>query len=270
MGLFRKGKNNKTSVPTGLVTTTRMDPIAVIRLNNAANQNIFTKTLIHDLTTAFESITNNDDVRCIILAAEGQNFSGGPSLEELVSFDIGDARKYWSAGKRLMDAVEMARQPVICAIQGQCISIGLSLALASDIRLMSEDVRLSFPDIKHLGLLPCWGATKRLPHIIGSQDATFMLLTGKQLTADDAINYGLALKVLERSELESEARELAQQIASSPTHALALTKRTIKECIDLEYGASMSIEEHAFISSWNTPDRTDIIKDAINKRKKRL
>lgn len=266
MGLIpRKTTKSDTKAPTGLVTTSISAPIAIIRINNAAHMNVLTSNLVAELTAAFESISKNDDVGCVVLAAEGVHFSAGPSLPEMAKFTKSDAQGYWRAGKRLTDAIEGARQPVVCAIQGSCVSVGFAVALACDIRLAASDAMLSFPDIQHIHLVPAWGATQRLTHMIGSQRAKLLLITGMILRAEDAKEYGVVYDVVPGQQLDTEARELAARIAAFPLDVLEQTKRAVDGGVDVEYGTAMRIEEQAWLASWDTPSRKDIIGDAIHR-----
>ena len=265
MDLFSRGTKPSKDAPAGLVTVSRSDPVAIIRINNAAHLNVFTRNLVAQLTEAFEAISAEDSVRCVVLAAEGVHFSAGPSLAELASFAKSDAQKYWRAGKRLTDAIEEARQPVVCAIQGRCLSVGLAVALACDIRLAAGNASLSFPDVQHIQLVPGFGATQRLVHTIGSQDAKYLLITGAGLTAEDAHNYGLVHDVVRPDQLESEAREMATRIAGTPLPVLEQVKHSINSGVDVEYGTAMHIEEQAWLASWDVPDRRDIINEATRK-----
>ena len=263
--MFPRSNRAGRDAPVGLVTTAISECIATIRINNAAHTNVLTNNLVTELTAAFESISVKDTVRCVVLAAEGVHFSGGPSLPELAKFTKSDAQRYWRAGKRLTDAIEEARQPVICAIQGSCVSVGLAVALACDIRIAASDAMLSFPDIQHIQLVPGWGATQRLVHMIGSQDAKYLLITGLGLRAEDARRYGLVHDVVPVSRLGTEARELAARIAVSPLDVLEQVKHTINSGVDVEYGTAMRIEEHAWLASWDVPSRKEIINKAIRR-----
>ncbi len=259
-------KTQKRGAPAGLVTVSRDDPTAIVRINNAAHANVFTTNVVRELTHAFEGLTAENSVKCIILAAEGVHFSAGPSLPELAEFTKEDAQRYWRAGKRLTDSIEAARQPVICAIQGNCVSVGLSVALACDIRMAAGNARLSFPDILHIHLVPGWGATQRLVHMIGSQDAKYLLITGAAITAEDAQEkYGLLHKVVPIAQLESEARELAKKISNTPLGVLEQVKHAVNSGVDVEYGTAIKIEEQAWLASWDVEDRKTIINDAIKR-----
>ena len=264
MGLLsRKSSKSGGDAPSGLVTTSITERVAVIRINNAAHTNVFTSNLVSDLTAAFEAISGNDDVGCVVLSAEGVHFSAGPSLAELAGFTKSDAQTYWRAGKRLTDAIEGARQPVVCAIQGSCVSVGLAVALACDIRLAADNAMLSFPDIRHIQLVPGWGATQRLTHMIGSQEAKYLLITGAPLNAEEAKRRGLVHDVSTPTQLDADAREMAVRIAASaPLVVLEQTKHTVDGGVDVEYGTAMRIEEQAYLTSWDIETRKDVLSDA--------
>lgn len=258
----RKQSKSDGGAPTGLVTVSRADPIATIRINNAPHKNVFTTNLTNDLIAAFESISAEDDVRCVVLAAEGVDFSAGPDLAEMASFDRASAQKYWRLGRRLTDAIEDARQPVVCAIRGSCVSVGLSVALACDIRLAASDAVMAFPDAQYLQLPPGWGATQRLVHMIGSQRAKYLLITGARLNAEEAADENIVHDVVPTAELDGRARELAGRIAASPLFVLEQIKYAVDGGVDVEYGTAIRLEEQAWLRSWDVPGRSDIIKDA--------
>ncbi len=266
MGLFSGPAKPSTGAPAGLVTVSRTDPVATIRINNAAHKNVFTSGLTAELTDAFEAISAEDDVRCIVLAAEGVHFSAGPSLQEMKSFEKSDAQKYWRAGRRLTDAIEGARQPVVCAIRGNCLSVGLAAALACDLRLAAADASLAFPDIRHVQLVPGWGATQRLVHMIGSQAAKYLLITGARVSAEEARDkYGMVHAVFPAARLDSEARELAGMIAGAELEPLVQLKHCINSGIDVEYGTAVKMEEQSWLNSWDVPGRQDIIQKALDR-----
>ena len=221
--------------------------------------------MTNDLANAFESLTTNDDISCILLFAEGKNFSAGPSISELTNYSKAEAQRYWRAGKRLTEAIENARQPVICAISGNCLSVGLSVALACDIRLVGETAHLAFPDVSGLQLVPAWGATQRLTHMIGSQDAKYLLITGEAMTAEQAYERGLTMAPVADTELQNHARNIAEIIARAPLHVLTQIKKSINGGIDVEYGTSMMLEEQAFLESWDIPTRKDLFVETKNR-----
>ena len=264
MNLFSKQSTSDT-VPTGLVTTSKSKPYSTIRINNAAHSNVLNKDVISQLTDAFEDVSSDDDTRCIILSAEGVHFSAGPSLDEMRMMSKTDAVRWYRTGTTLCNLIENTRQPVICAIQGNCLSYGLAVALACDIRIAAENARLAFPDIRHIQLVPGWGATQRLVHMIGSQDAKYLLITGEFINADAALNkFSIVHDVVSNDRLYPEATRIADIICTADLEPLSQLKHAINSGVDVEFGTSIKIEEHSWISSWDVPNRADIIQDAIH------
>ena len=117
----------------------------------------------------------------------------------------------------------------------------------------------------HIQLVPGWGATQRLVHTIGSQDAKYLLITGAGISAEDARGYGLVHDVVPAGQLESNAREMATNIAATPLDVLEHVKTSINGGVDVEYGTAMRIEEQAWLASWDMPNRKDIINAAIQR-----
>lgn len=274
MGLLgRKQPKDDAGTPVGLVTISKAGPVATIRINNAAHRNVMTSGLTTELTSAFHAISADDSVRCVVLGAEGANFSAGPPLAELKEFaksfhETGSkaaAHRYWRLGKGLTDAIEGAPQQVICAIRGSCVSVGLAVALACDFRLAASNAVIAFPDVQYLKMVPGWGATQRLTPIIGSQRAKYALITGERFNADKAKEYGIVLDVVPSNELDTKAREIAERIAMSSQTVLEQTKQAVDGGVDVEYETSMRLEEKAWLAAWMVPNRLEIIEDAIHK-----
>lgn len=264
MKMFGK-QDTSDAIPTGVVTISKSKPYCTIRINNAAHSNVLNRDVISQLTGAFEDVSADDNTRCIILAAEGVHFSAGPSLDEMCIMSKTDAVRWYRAGTTLCNLIENTRQPVICAIQGNCLSYGLSIALACDIRIAAANARLAFPDIRHIQLVPGWGATQRLVHMIGSQDAKYLLITGEFINADDALNkFGIVHDVVSNDRLYPEATRIADIICTADLEPLSQLKHAINSGVDVEFGTAIKIEEHSWISSWDVEDRAGIIQDAIH------
>lgn len=262
MKLFNKPKKEESS-PKGLITYTKSSSHCTIRINNATRFNVMTKDTIQQLTDTFNLVSAEDDIRCIILASEGAHFSAGPSLDEMHTMTKSDALQWYRAGTTLCNTIEAARQPVICTIQRNCLSYGLSVALSCDIRLAADNARLAFPDIQHIQLVPGWGATQRLVHMIGSQAAKYLLITGTPINAETALHkYGIVHDVIPEAELYAEASRIADSICKADLDVLAQLKHAINSGVDVEFGTAIKIEEHSWLDTWDVPNRSDIIQDA--------
>jgi len=129
-------------------------------------------------------------------------------------------------GHRVFDRLERAKQPVICAIQGFAYGGGLELALACDIRIVTDAARFAMPEVK-LGTVPGWGGTDRLPKLIGSARAKQMIFTGEPIVAEVAERWGLANEVVPTASLGDRVTALAEKIAGNAPVAVQTAKQLI-------------------------------------------
>jgi enoyl-CoA hydratase len=141
----------------------------------------------------------------------------------------------------------------IAAIAGYALGGGLELALACDLRVVSEDARLGQPEIL-LGIIPGGGATQRLPRLVGPSRAKDMIYTGRQVRADEALRIGLADRVVGRDRLLDEALALAAEFAEGPLVALAAAKRVIDDGMEEPLPVALQFEMDAFVSVAETED----------------
>ena len=141
----------------------------------------------------------------------------------------------------------------IAAISGYALGGGLELALACDLRVVSEDARLGQPEIL-LGIVPGGGATQRLPRLVGSSRAKDLIYTGRQVRAEEALRIGLADRVVARDQMLDEALALAAEFARGPLVALAAAKRVIDDGIDEPLPDALRLEMDAFVSVADTED----------------
>lgn len=186
----------------------------LIGLNRVQKRNAVNPAMLHDLSRAYGELDRDDDLRCGVLFAHGDHFTGGldlgqmaPSLAkgqfiELVEGALDPLGLY---GPRLS-------KPMVCAVQGTCLTIGIELLLATDIRVASSDTRFAQIEIKR-GIYPVGGATLRLPREVGWANAMRYLLTGDEFTAEEAYRMGLVQEVVAPGQQVARALSIAQVIA---------------------------------------------------------
>jgi enoyl-CoA hydratase/carnithine racemase len=164
----------------------------------------------------------------IILEAAGEKaFCVGADILAWTALSPLDMWSEWvRRGHRVFDRLERAKQPVICAIQGFAYGGGLELALACDIRIVTDSARFAMPEVK-LGTVPGWGGTDRLPRLIGSARAKQMIFTGEPIAADVAERWGLVNEVVPAGPLSDRVTELAQKIAANAPVAVQTAKQLI-------------------------------------------
>jgi enoyl-CoA hydratase/carnithine racemase len=151
---------------------------------------------------------------------------------------------------RLLAALDRV---TIAAVAGYALGGGLELALACDLRVVSEDAHLGQPEIL-LGIIPGGGATQRLPRLVGVSRAKDLIYTGRQVGADEALRIGLADRVFPRHRLLGEALAMAAGFAAGPPVALAAAKRVIDDGLQMRLSDALELELDAFVSAAQSED----------------
>lgn len=202
--------------------------IASIRLNRPAKLHALDEEMLAGVTQAVASIEADRDIRVVLLGATGERaFSVGADILAWTALEPLDMWRRWIRdGHRLFDRIAYLRQPVIAVLNGYALGGGLELALAADIRLAAETARLGAPEVG-IAAIPGWGATQRLPALIGAGRAKQMIFSGQPISAAQAEAWGLVNEALPADELEARALELARQIAANAPIAVQLAKQAI-------------------------------------------
>lgn len=200
--------------------------IAIIEIHRPPH-NHFDAQLMKDLADAFVAMDRDHDCRTIVLASEGKSFCAGANFhsnpakaEDEVAATT--SRLYQNA-VRLFACVK----PIVAAVQGAAIGGGLGLALVADFRVVSPDARFGANFVK-LGIHPGFGLTHTLPRIIGIQRASLMFYTGRRITGEEAVAWGLGDVLAEPDRLREEALKLAAEIAECAPLAVQSTRATLR------------------------------------------
>jgi enoyl-CoA hydratase len=202
--------------------------IARITLDRPEKLNALDPEMLTALEDAVTQAEQSRQVRVIVLAAAGEKaFCVGADILAWTALSPLDMWSEWvRRGHRIFERLERAKQPVICAIQGFAYGGGLELALACDIRIVTDSARFAMPEAK-LGTVPGWGGTDRLPKLIGSARAKQMIFTGEPIAADVAERSGLANEVVAVASLSDRVTELAEKIAGNAPIAVQTAKQLI-------------------------------------------
>lgn len=232
------------------------EQIGVITLNRAAKLNSINPKLIKEFDELLDKIEKDDNIRAVIIrSASEKAFSVGADLTAAAQLaqDLEKGREFLAAGQALFRRIESFPKPVIAEINALALGGGLEMAMACDIRIASKEAKLGNPEVK-LGLLPAWGGTQRLPKIVGMGKAKELILTGKDIPADEAYEIGLVNKVTEPDELHSEALFIAQQIADNAPIAVALSKEVMNMALSVPIEKGNEAELEACIKCFGTED----------------
>jgi enoyl-CoA hydratase len=256
------------------ITTELDDGILTATLNRPDRYNALNEVMHHELRQLFGRIEADGDVRVVVLTGAGKAFCVGADFSTMQ--DNLDQGGYEDGHPSLFgDAASMARnilairQPMISAVNGDCIGLGATLALFCDIVLMADTARIADPHVK-AGLVAGDGGAVLWPLLMGPNKAKEHLILGDLLSAADADRLGLTNHVVPRDELMAKAQEMARRIADGPQIAIRFNKRLVNK--DLEervsrlYDLSLAFEAVTF----ETEDHKEAVRSFIEKRPARF
>ncbi len=217
------------------------EQIATITLDRPETLNSITFEVYAELEKVFAALGNDDSVRVVVLTGKGKGFCSGGSvteiIEPLMGRDIKDKYRFTRMTCNVVLNMRRLRKPIVAAVNGVAAGAGAMLALASDIRLCSQESLFAFLFVK-VGLAGTdMGAAWLLPRIVGAGRAAELLFTGNTIDAEEAYRIGLANRIVPGDKLMSEAMKTAKKLADGPSLAIGLTKDLLNN------EASMSLEE---------------------------
>jgi enoyl-CoA hydratase len=207
------------------VTVEQDGHVLLMGLNRPAKRNAFNRAMLADLGRAYARLDSDPQARCGLLFAHGDHFTGGLDLVDVApTMADGD----WQTPDGGIDFLGLitppVSKPVVTAIQGRCLTIGIELALASDVRVAATDARFAQIEIKR-GIMPIGGATIRFIRDCGWGNAMMHLLTADEFSAAEAYRIGLVQEVVEPDRLRSRALEIAALIARQAPLGVQATLR---------------------------------------------
>jgi enoyl-CoA hydratase/carnithine racemase len=213
------------------------DGIALVTLNRPASRNALSLAMLEELIAAFAAIATDRTVRAVVLAAEGQAFSSGHDLKELIAHRAdrdggrGFFTKTWERCGTMMQAIVRLPQPVIACVHGPAAAAGCQLVASCDLAVASERATFSTPGV-NIGLF-CTSPMVPLSRNISRKHAIEMLFTGEAVSAEDALRIGLVNRVVAAGEERTAAMALAQRIASRSPAAIAIGKKAFYAQIEM-------------------------------------
>ncbi len=243
----------------------KKDRVAVITMNRPEKRNALNAEVRQELFNVLKSVDSDKNIRSVIITGAGDAFIAGADIEAMKNYTVEDAVESSRQGSQVFSYIEKMKIPVIAAINGWTLGGGLELALACDIRICSETAQFGQPEIK-IGILPGYGATIRLPRIIGVAKAKEMIYFGKIITADEAENMGLVTQVTSPLKLMEKAMGLAQRLVQGPA-SLTLAKQAINLAFDLNSNEAFKLSSKLYGDAYKTNDAREGILAYLEKRK---
>jgi 2-(1,2-epoxy-1,2-dihydrophenyl)acetyl-CoA isomerase len=253
------------AVPDGLAVT-HDDGAGVLRIrfDRADRRNALTDPIVYALVDTIDAAGSDESVRVVEITGAGDHFCSG--------FDLGDRRAGGGAARkprvtsihrrmhahvnRLIPAMLESQTPIVCAVRGWCIGLGLDIALAADFTIVAADARLWAP-FTTFGFTPDSGASWLIPRLAGVARAREMLLLGEQVSGADAASWGMVHRSVPGDELEATAGALVDRLAHAPTVAVGLTKLLIHR------GLTADLPRHLHDEAWamEVSSRSDDFKE---------
>jgi enoyl-CoA hydratase/carnithine racemase len=230
------------------MTESRYGDVSVVVENFVAQveihrppHNFFDVQLIRDLAEAFNTLDADSGCRVSVLSAEGKSFCAGANFANRAATGVepGTARNnpLYSEAVRLF----CCKKPLLAAVQGPAIGGGLGLALVADFRVVSPEARFAANFVK-IGIHPGFGLTYTLPRLIGYQRANLMFLTGRRISGEEALAWGLADILVDAEHLRGAATQLAAEIAENAPLAVVSTRATVRRGLAETVKAQTDIE----------------------------
>lgn len=246
--------------------------VATVRMNNPNKLNALSPVMTRELIEALDGIARDQAIRAVVLTGEGRGFCAGADLSALEEpYRRGDRPKpstllYGESGyNRLIPLLAEAPKPVIAAINGVAAGAGVSVALACDLRIASDDAPLSLAFVR-IGLVPDSGASYFLPRAIGLARALELAITGDRIDAATAKEIGLVNQVVPADRVVPEAHDLARRLAELPTRAIALTKQLFRQASGLSLAETLNVEAEVQDQAAASDDHLEGVMAFLEKR----
>ncbi len=243
--------------------------VALIKFNRLDALNAINDQFIKDLIAALDEAEKDQDVRSVVLASNHDKvFCTGADLKMAQGL-LGkpdEVRELVAMGQKAIDKIARFSKPVIAAIHGLCLGGGTEIALACDIRIADEEAKIGAPEVS-LGLIPAWGGCVRLARIVGLGRALELILTGGQISAQEALQIGLISKVTKPDELLSQAMWYGAKFGGNAPIALKLAKQATHMAFEASYEENLQFEVDAAVECFKTEDLAEGITAVFEKRR---
>lgn len=248
------------------------DQVALITLNRPESLNAMNPEMLSVIADAGERAASDPDVRCVVVTGAGRAFSAGGDVKAMASRDSGEGGGPVLSGvERLRQQEEISRllaempKPTIAAVNGVAAGAGLSVALACDLRIMSDQARLTTAFSK-VGFSGDFGGTWLLQRLVGPAKAKELYFLSDMLSAEDALRLGLVSRVVPQESLMEETMALARKLASGPTLAYGRIKENFTFGATSTFADTLTKEAENMIASGQTEDHRNAALAFVEKR----
>jgi enoyl-CoA hydratase/carnithine racemase len=238
--------------------------VATLTLNNPQRRNALSSATLEALERVLEQVAQDAEVRVVVLRSHGPVFSSGHDLNELVNGGEAEYTAVFEACTRVMEAIRLLPKPVIAQVQGLATAAGCQLVATCDIAVAADNAAFATPGVQ-IGLF-CTTPGVAVARSVMPKKAMEMLLTGKPISAQEALEFGLISRIAPADELEEQVDELARQIASASAHTLALGKAAFYQQIEMDRPSAYQFASKVMVDNLLADDAKEGISAFLEKR----
>jgi len=246
-----------------LVLVERDGRVGVVLMNRPQQLNALSGELMDAVVGALRELDADPEIRAVVLGGSERAFAAGADINELAAGT--PVSLYTGARLSRWDEIRGLRTPVVAAVSGFCLGGGCELAMLCDLIVASETARFGQPEI-NLGVLPGAGGTQRLTRAVGKAIAMDMILTGRTLSAREALAFGLVARVVAKEAWLTEAKRVAAEIAAKGPVSVRLAKEAIDAAFETPLGAGVELERRSFLLARASEDATEGLNAFLEKR----
>jgi enoyl-CoA hydratase/carnithine racemase len=232
--------------------------IAYLTLNRPDRANTINAQLADEVNRALDEVAADRELRVVILTGAGKHFCGGADLR-----GMGAGSGLRRTTVDFISHIEQVPVPVIAAINGAAMGGGCEIALACDLRVMSESAQIGTPEIR-FGALPAGGGTQRLPRLIGPARAKQLIFSGLPIGANEALQIGLVNRVTSPEALLPACEEIAHVLAERAAYALAAAKFLINQALQTDLESGLKLERMIIARMASPKQREEAVKQAMS------
>ncbi len=251
------------------ILTSFKSSVLTVTLNRPDKYNSFTEPMAVNLQNALKE-AEADNVRCVVLKANGKAFCAGQDLSEVVERAKDDdytlGQTVQTSYNPIIKAIRELEKPVVCAVQGTAAGAGANIVFACDIVMASHEA-MFIQAFSKIGLIPDSGGTFFIPRLVGLARANAMYLLDEKITADRAVELGLIYKAVTHAKLEEEIHLIAEKIASMPTKGFGLYKQAVNLSFNNNLDQQLSLEAELQTIAGQTSDYKEGVEAFLDKRK---
>ena len=244
----------------------RRGPVEVLRIDREEALGALNFEIMEALGDYVAALAaRKHDVRVLVLTGTGRGFVAGADIAGYHGCGQTVFDDFQRRSRQTFDAIATLPQATICAVNGYALGGGFELAMCCDIILVNDKTKLGLPEIK-LGLMPGGGGTQRLPRLVGPMRAKELLMSGRMITAGEAVAYGAALEACAPDALMPRALELAETFAGQAPIALREANRVVDDGLDAALSAGLTMEQRVLGALFATEDGKEGIAAFMEKR----